>query len=103
MGAEAGGGKSYIASTIHKADNRAYTRETLQPRACAALDRESAPSKCGRATGGQEKKKPPERTTTQTEKGEKAMYTEYGYIGKDGIEYATEQEAYEAQAENENE
>lgn len=25
------------------------------------------------------------------------MYTEYGYIGEDGIEYATEQEAYEAQ------
>ncbi len=29
-------------------------------------------------------------------KEEKAMYTEYGYIGEDGIEYATEQEAYEA-------
>ena len=42
-------------------------------------------------------KKPPERTTTRTEKGEKPMYTEYGYIGEDGIEYATEQEAYEAQ------
>ena len=51
---EAGGGRSFIASTIHKADNRAYTRETLQPRACAALDRESAPSKCERATGGHE-------------------------------------------------
>lgn len=47
--------------------------------------------------------KPPERTTTRTEKGEKAMYTEYGYIGEDGIEYATEREAYEAQAENERE
>lgn len=54
MGAEAGGGRSYIASTIHKADNRAYTRETLQPRACAALDRESAPSKCERATSRHE-------------------------------------------------
>ena len=54
MGAEAGGGRKYIASTIHKADNRAYTRETLQPRACAALDRESAPSKCERATGRHE-------------------------------------------------
>ncbi len=31
------------------------------------------------------------------------MYTEYGYIGKDGIEYATEQEAYEAQTDNEDE
>lgn len=28
------------------------------------------------------------------------MYTEYGYIGEDGIEYATEQEAYEAQTDN---
>lgn len=54
MGAEAGGGRSYIASTIHKADKRAYTRETLQPRACAALDRESAPRKYERATGGHE-------------------------------------------------
>ena len=54
MVAEAGGGKSYIASTIHKADNRAYTRETLQPRACAALDRESAPSKCEKTTGRHE-------------------------------------------------
>lgn len=54
MGAEAGGGKSYIAPTIHKADNQAYTRETLQPRACAALDRESATSKCEMATGGHE-------------------------------------------------
>lgn len=44
--------------------------------------------------------KPPERSSTQTEKGEKAMYTEYGYIGEDGIEYATEQEAYEAQTDN---
>ena len=49
------------------------------------------------------RKKPPECCNTQTEKGEKAMYTEYGYIGEDGIEYATEQEAYEAQAENESE
>ncbi len=46
------------------------------------------------------RKKPPERTTTQTEKGGKAMYTEYGYIGEDGIEYATEREAYEAQTDN---
>lgn len=53
-----------------------------------------------RQKGGQKKKKPPERSSTQTEKGEKAMYTEYGYIGEDGIEYATEQEAYEAQADN---
>ena len=56
-----------------------------------------------RQKGGQKKKKPPECRNTQTEKGEKAMYTEYGYIGEDGIEYATEQEAYEAQAENESE
>lgn len=56
-----------------------------------------------RQKGGTKKKKPPERTTTQTEKGEKAMYTEYGYIGEDGIEYATEQEAYEAQTDNEDE
>ena len=54
MGVEAGGGKSYIASTIHKAENQAYTRETLQPRACAALDRESAPRKRERATGRHE-------------------------------------------------
>lgn len=54
MGVEAGGGKSYIASTIHKADNQAYTRETLQPRACAALDRESAPRKYEMATGRHE-------------------------------------------------
>ena len=54
MGAEAGGGKKYIASTIHKADNQAYTRETLQPRACAALDRESVPRKCERETSGHE-------------------------------------------------
>lgn len=52
--AEARGGKSYIAPTIHKADNQAYTRETLQPRACAALDRESAPRKRERATGRHE-------------------------------------------------
>lgn len=56
-----------------------------------------------RQKGGQKKKKPPECCNTQTEKGEKAMYTEYGYIGEDGIEYATEQEAYEAQTENESE
>lgn len=31
------------------------------------------------------------------------MYTEYGYIGEDEIEYATEQEAYEAQTDNEDE
>lgn len=54
MVAEAGGGKKYIASTIHKEDNRAYTRETLKPRAYAALDRESALSKCKRATGRHE-------------------------------------------------
>ena len=56
-----------------------------------------------RQKGGQKKKKPPECGNTQTEKGEKAMYTEYGYIGEDGIEYATEQEAYEAQTDNEDE
>ena len=31
------------------------------------------------------------------------MYTEYGYIKFDGIEYATEQEAYEAYVEHMNE
>ena len=31
------------------------------------------------------------------------MYTEYGYIGFDGIEYATEDEAYEAYVESINE
>ena len=38
---------------------------------------------------------------TQTEERRKAMYTEYGYVGEDGIEYATEREAYEAQTDNE--
>lgn len=42
-------------------------------------------------------------TALRRRKEEKAIYTEYGYIGEDGIEYATEQEAYEAQAENESE
>jgi hypothetical protein len=27
----------------------------------------------------------------------KTMYTDYGYIGADGIEYATEEEALEAE------
>lgn len=42
-------------------------------------------------------------TALRRRKEEKAMYTEYGYIGEDGIEYATEQEAYEAQTDNEDE
>lgn len=42
-------------------------------------------------------------TALRRRKEEKAMYTEYGYIGFDGIEYATEQEAYEAQTDNEDE
>lgn len=54
MGAEAGGGRKYIASTVYRVKERAYTRETLQSRAYAALDRESAPSKCKRATGRHE-------------------------------------------------
>ena len=54
MGAEVGGGRKYIASTVYRVKERAYTRETLQSRACAALDRESAPSKCERATGRHE-------------------------------------------------
>lgn len=31
----------------------------------------------------------------------KSGYTDYGYIGKDGIEYASEEEAYEAERDNE--
>ena len=46
MGAEAGGGRRYIASTIYRVKKRTYTRETLQSRAYAALDRESAPNRC---------------------------------------------------------
>ncbi len=41
--------------------------------------------------------------TLRRRKEEKAMYTEYGYIGFDGIEYATEDEAYEAYVESINE
>ena len=29
-----------------------------------------------------------------------AMYTDYGYIGADGVEYASEQEAIEAESTN---
>ena len=54
MVAEAERGRNFIASTIYKVDKRAYTRETLQPRACAALDRESAPRKYEMATGRHE-------------------------------------------------
>jgi len=36
------------------------------------------------------------RASRAVRKGGIKMYTEYGYIGEDGIEYATIDEAYEA-------
>ena len=56
------GGKNCIAPTIYKTENQANTREALQSRAYAALDRESVPSNCDKRTGRHanlQKEKPP--------------------------------------------
>ena len=61
---------------------------------------------CKTQANGKEDKRRKNRLSAPTlrrRKEEKAMYTEYGYIKFDGIEYATEQEAYEAYVEHMNE